>query len=148
MRYFLFFCLLKNTGVAVLDDGLWNPTGTALEYYYAQKNYLFVFATELILFSISGAVWSGFSVVLSALTDSKYVVIATPFVLERVISNFIQYFAADNWSIILLDPAHMYMFGRFSRLCGVPYACIYAGVVLFLCSTGLSSHMRRRKIHG
>ena len=99
----------------------------------------------LIAWALPGAIWAAAVVGLSALTTNGYVLVAAPFLLERVLSDLLQFFSRNAPTLLLFDTTQGY---ACTRPGGLAAQAIYsvlltaAAALLVYCTT------KRRLHHG
>lgn len=96
-------------------------------------------------FSLAGSIWSVVIVGVSVFTTNGYVLVAAPFLLERVSSYVLQMIGRKTPLALCLDTSHNYAFrvdhGLTIQFSYSLFLCAVAGILVFL-------SVKRRRRHG
>ncbi len=104
---------------------------------------------RVILLSCYGGIWSLMAYVLSLFVKNKYVIVATPAIIQMLLSyiTMLPIWAEKLW---ILDPGQLGFTGNIQMMVGggIPYAVIYEGVVVCVLTFLGYYGIRRRYING
>lgn len=96
-------------------------------------------------FSLAGSIWSVLIVGVSVFTTNGYVLVAAPFLLERVFSYVLQFIGRKTPFVLCFDTSHSYAFridhGLELQFAYSLFLCVAVGSLVFLAT-------KRRRHHG